>query len=131
SNAPELIRDYVPRPSLETALRHLLRDDKREIVTLVGRGGIGKTSLALKVIHQLHEDTRYEAVVWLSARDVDLQLTGPKTVRPRVLSIADMATFYASLVLPPDVATAKTFDARAFFERQLQKSDVGPCLFVF
>lgn len=131
SNAPALIRDYVPRPSLEDALLRLLRDDKREIVTLVGRGGIGKTSLALKVMHQLHDDTRYEAVVWLSARDVDLQLTGPKTVRPRVLSTADMATFYASLVLPPDVATAKAFDARAFFECQLQKSDVGPCLFVF
>jgi hypothetical protein len=131
SNAPALIRDYVPRPRLEEALLRLLRDDKRPMVTLVGRGGIGKTSLALKVIHQLHHDTRYEAVVWLSARDVDLQLTGPKTVRARVLSTADMATFYASLVLPPDAATAKTFDARAFFERQLQKSEVGPCLFVF
>ncbi|MGH8525878.1 MAG: NB-ARC domain-containing protein, partial [Gammaproteobacteria bacterium] len=98
SNAPELIRDYVPRPALEQALLRLLQDDRRPMITLVGRGGIGKTSLALKVIHQLHEDGRYDAVVWLSARDVDLQLSGPKTVRPRVLSTADMATFYASLV---------------------------------
>jgi hypothetical protein len=131
SNAPALIRDYVPRPGLEQALLRLLQDDKRPMITLVGRGGIGKTSLALKVIHQLHEDTRFDAVVWLSARDVDLQLTGPKTVRPRVLSTADMAAFYASLVLPPDVTTAKGFDARSYFERQLQKSEIGPSLFVF
>lgn len=131
SNAPALIRDYVPRPGLEQALLRLLRDDKRPMITLVGRGGIGKTSLALKVIHQLHQDERYDAVVWLSARDVDLQPSGPKTVRPRVLSTADMAAFYASLVLPPDEVAAKGFDARAYFERQLQRSDVGPCLFVF
>jgi hypothetical protein len=131
SNAPALIRDYVTRPSLEGALRLLLLDDKRPIVTLVGRGGIGKTSAALKVIHRLCDETRYEGVVWLSARDVDLQLTGPKLVRPRVLSMDDMAAFYASLVLPPEVANARTFDARAFFEQQLQKCDAGPCLFVF
>ncbi len=131
SNAPALIRDYVTRPNLEGALRLLLLDDKRPIVTLVGRGGIGKTSVALKVIHGLCDETRYEGVVWLSARDVDLQLTGPKLVRPRVLSMDDMAAFYASLVLSPEVANAKTFDARAFFEQQLQKCDAGPCLFVF
>jgi NB-ARC domain len=131
SNAPEVIKDYVTRNNLEDELQTLLLDDKRPIVTLVGRGGIGKTCLALKVIEQMYEHNRYEAIVWLSARDVDLQLSGPKPVKPLVLSPDDMGKFYASLVLPPDSASQKKIDARAFFEDQLQKCDAGACLFVF
>ncbi len=131
SNVPELARDYVSRLKLETELSRLLLDDRRSIVTLVGRGGIGKTSLALKVIHSLYDESRYEGIVWLSARDVDLQFSGPKPVRPVALSPEDMGRFYAGLVLPPDKANAKGFNARAFFEQQLQECDLGPCLFVF
>jgi hypothetical protein len=54
SNAPELIRDYVPRPALEEKLQRLLLDDKCPIVTLLGSGGIGKTSLALAVVQLLY-----------------------------------------------------------------------------
>jgi hypothetical protein len=131
TNAPDLVSDYVSRPKLEGELLKLLRDDKRSIVTLVGRGGIGKTSLALKVIPELYDGQHFEGIVWLSARDVDLQFTGPKPVRPLVLSPDDMGKFYAGLVLPSEQVKAKGFNARAFFEQQLQKCDLGPCLFVF
>jgi len=131
SNVPDLIRDYISRPKLEEELLKLLLDDRRPIITLVGRGGIGKTSLSLKVIQNLYEMSRYDAVVWLSARDVDLQLTGPKPVRPLVLSTEDMSKFYADLVLPPEKTKENGFNARSYFEKQLQKSDIGPCLFVF
>jgi len=131
SNAPESLKDYVDRNELERELAKLLLDDRRPIITLLGRGGIGKTSLALKVIQQLYGESRYEVVIWLSARDVDLQLSGPKPVRPLVLSPEDMGRFYAELVLPVAARENKDFDARVFFERQLQKCDLGPCLFVF
>jgi hypothetical protein len=131
SNAPDVLRDYVGRPALEADLRKLLLDDRRPIVTLVGRGGIGKTSLALKVIHELYAEYRFEVVVWLSARDVDLQLSGPKAVRPSVLSQDDMAHVYSSLVLQESKLAEKGFNARSFFEGQLQKCEMGPCLFVF
>jgi hypothetical protein len=131
SNAPELFPDYIERPTLEGELRDLLLDERRPIVTLVGRGGIGKTSLALKVIPALYAQTRYEVVVWLSARDVDLQFSGPKPVRPLVQSPDDMGKFYAGLVLPAAVLNAKEFNPRTFLEQQLQKCDLGRCLFVF
>ena len=131
SNVPALVTDYVVRPKLEDQLRGLLLDDRRPIVTLVGRGGIGKTSLALKVISGLYEEQRYECIVWLSARDVDLQFTGPKPVRPLVLSPEDMSKFYAKLVLSSEKTTTKGFNAKTYFEQQLQKCDLGPCLFVF
>lgn len=131
SNVPDLIRDYIPRPKLEEELLKLFLDDRRPIITLVGRGGIGKTSLSLKVIQHLYQERRYEAIIWLSARDVDLQLSGPKPVRPLVLSTDDMSKFYADLVLSPEKTKEKGFNARSYFEKQLQKSDIGPCLFVF
>lgn len=131
SNAPDVVEDYVPRPALEAELRRLLVDDRRPIVTLVGRGGIGKTSLSLKVIHDLYATSRYSAIVWLSARDVDLQSTGPKPVRPLVVSPEEMARLYAGFVLPLDQLKAKGFNARSFLEKQLEKNDLGACLYVF
>ncbi|HSV78987.1 MAG TPA: hypothetical protein VLK85_07240 [Ramlibacter sp.] len=131
SNAPELPRDYVSRLALEQELLALLVDMKRPMVTLLGRGGIGKTSLALKVLEGIYDQSRYASVVWFSARDVDLQLSGPKSVRPRVLTPDDMAQLYASLVLPGSRIADKGFNPRAFLEQQLQAADLGPCLFVF
>ncbi|MGE3979238.1 MAG: NB-ARC domain-containing protein, partial [Nitrospira sp.] len=131
SNAPELIRDYVLRPQLEEDLLRLLLDDKHPIITLVGRGGIGKTSLVLKVIDRLSSKDRFPTVVWFSARDVDLQLSGPKPVRPLVVSPDHISKHFASLVLSPDRIKEKGFAAKPFFEQQMQKNDLGPCLFVF
>lgn len=131
TNAPDMIKDYIDRKALQSELFGLLVDDKRPIVTLLGRGGIGKTSLALKVLQEIYIESRFDAVIWLSARDVDLQLTGPKSVRPTVFAPGDMAKFYAKLVLSPKRTAEKEFDATSFFEDQLRHSDIGPCLFVF
>lgn len=94
TNIPDRAKDYIARPTLESELRELLLDDKRPVVTLVGRGGIGKTSLALQALHEICDSGRYKLIVWLSARDVDLQLSGPKPVRPSVLSPEDMSDLY-------------------------------------
>jgi len=42
-----------------------------------------------------------------------------------------MSSYYAELVLAPDKRSGKDFKARQFFESQLQKCELGPCLFVF
>lgn len=131
SNAPEVGRDYVSRPTMERELFDLLMDERRPVITLLGRGGIGKTYLALKVIRSLYEHQRFDAVIWFSARDVDLQLSGPKAVRQRVLTPDDMAMMYCSLVLPPAQVGEKGFNPRKHLERELQASAIGSCLFVF
>jgi len=131
SNVPDVIRDYISRPELEDDLLRLLLDDKHPIITLVGRGGIGKTSLAIKVIERLHMEDRFSTVVWFSARDVDLQLTGPKPVRSMVISPEDISNHFASLVLSETQIKEKGFAAKPFFEQQMQKNDLGSCLFVF
>lgn len=131
SNVPEMSRDYIQRSELETELFKLLMDDRRHIVTLVGKGGVGKTSLALKVISQLYEENRYDAIVWFSARDVDLYSTGPKPVRPLIQSPEDVSDFYLKLLLCQNRLNEKGIKPRDYFEQQLQKSEIGNCLFVF
>lgn len=50
SNLPAAPIGYVRRPELEAEVVAALTNDRHPIVTLVGRGGIGKTSLALTVL---------------------------------------------------------------------------------
>jgi tetratricopeptide (TPR) repeat protein len=131
TNSPEGKGDYVARDRLETELYSLLADDNHPIITLLGKGGIGKTSLALRVLQQIYAIERFSAVLWFSARDVDLEQSGPKSVRPAVLSIDDMSRHFSTLVLSNEARTRKDFNAREYFEQQLRKCEMGPTLFVF
>jgi hypothetical protein len=85
NNLPERRRAHVPRRELEAELTKYLLDDKHRIISLDGRGGIGKTYLATEVCRRLAEDpaagNRFGFILWMSARDVDLTVTGPKPVR--------------------------------------------------
>ncbi len=102
SNIPKLPTDYVARPLLEFELAKEIRNDRHAVITLVGRGGIGKTSLALKVLHTIAEDAdQFEFIFWFSARDIDLLQGGPKIVRPGILTEFDIADQFAELVGPP------------------------------
>ncbi len=130
SNAPDLIRDYVERPRLEDELHGLLIDDRHPIITLVGKGGIGKTSLSLRVLKRLYSDTRFEEIIWFSARDVDLQSSGPKPVRTSVLTRDDISQFYASLVRPRGELKEKGFNAGEYFKNQLGDNS-NAALYVF
>ena len=80
----------------------LAYDDRYPIITLKGRGGIGKTSLAIEVINQIiHEQPdRFDAIIWFSARDVDLLPEGPKQVQADVITPKDIAIEYFNQVEP-------------------------------
>ena len=131
TNAPEPSEDYVNRDELEAQLFELLQNHHNRVVTLQGAGGVGKTSLALKVIERLTDTERYELIVWFSARDIDLSPYGPKTVRPGFLTKTDVATQYAHYVLSTDTIPSRPTDREAYFQKQLAQSDGGNCLFVF
>jgi hypothetical protein len=93
NNLPPEAEAYVSRLALEQDLTVSLMDRRRRhIVTLRGIGGIGKTALALHVCHQIVEQADvFGAIIWMSARDIDLTLSGPVAVRRREASIDDVA----------------------------------------
>ena len=129
-NLPPKPAAYVSRASLEAELQGLVSDDYHPIVTLHGMGGIGKTSLALTVLHSISETKRFSVALWFSARDIDLLQEGPRRVHPHILDVEDVAEEYARLIVPPQ-ASEKGFKASAFLAAQLTQSEIGPTLFVF
>lgn len=129
-NLPPVQPDYIHRQDLETELTNKLNNDRHPIITLVGRGGIGKTSLALSVLHNLANSKRFGAMLWFSARDIDLLPQGPKLVKPQVLTVRDVADEFARLMAPTE-SLEKTFNTISYLSNLMSTSPVGPLLFIF
>jgi len=90
---PLLMAGYVQRPALEGELSKVLSDRMHRIITLHGMGGVGKTTLALRVCHELIRCRQcpFELVLWFSARDVDLLVEGPRSREMDVRDIQHIA----------------------------------------
>lgn len=131
TNMPPCPNGYVDRRSLEEDLERSLIKARHEIITLSGRGGIGKTFLALSVLHEVAGQDAFDIIVWFSARDVDLEATGPKLVKPDVLTVRDVAREFVRLMEPEEEHT-KGFDPVAYFSEALTEGAMGGrTLFVF
>jgi hypothetical protein len=99
-NLPQRPDGYVSRKNLEDELLTRLSDRNHPVITLHGRGGIGKTSLALHVTHYLSEypTPLYEYILWLSARDLELEPSGSKNVRRAVANLETISKLIAKLL---------------------------------
>lgn len=128
TNLPRAVDEYITRSALEEELTKILLEvDRFPIITLMGRGGIGKTSLAINVITNISNLKRFDVVVWFSARDIDLLVEGPKQVKTKVLTQKDISLDYCKLIYP----NKKIEDSITFFSEELTKSAHGKTLFVF
>lgn len=132
TNLPSATLGYVRRPQLESEVREALMNDRHPIVTLVGRGGIGKTSVALMVLREIAETNRYQVIIWFSARDIDLMMSGAKLVQPHLLTDREIAKEYRALLDEPTVdQKGKKLNPIDFMAGHLRKSPYGPTLYVF
>jgi hypothetical protein len=130
-NLPPPPNGYISRHGLESELEEKLLDDRHPVLTLVGRGGIGKTSLALSVLHKITETGRFGAILWFSSRDIDLLPEGPKLVRPHVLDENDIAAEFVRLMNPSE-ASVRNFNRVRYLAQGLTKSPIdSPMLYVF
>ena len=98
TNAPELIPDYIDRLKLHEELTDALVHRKNPIITLGGRGGIGKTSLALWAVREACLSEWFDIVLWFSSRDIDLTASGALDVSPDVTSFRDIVQRAVSLL---------------------------------
>lgn len=128
-NVPAIYQEYVRREQLESDLsKILLQEDRYPIVTLVGKGGIGKTSLALKVLHEVAHEKRFDLILWFSARDIDLTIDGPKSVKNNILNEGDIAIEFCRLL---GVNSKTVAEKVAYLASELGNSKSGKTLFVF
>jgi len=131
TNLPALASNYVRRPHLEEEVHQALMNDRHPIVTLVGRGGIGKTSLALATLREIAETDRYEIIVWFSSRDIDLLMSGAKPVRPHLLTDREIAKEYRTLIGESKQGPEGKTKPITLMAEHLRNSPLGSTLFVF
>lgn len=130
-NLPQSQSNYVHRENLETELYNILMDERHPVITLLGRGGIGKTCLALSVLHKVANTDKFRAILWFSARDIDLLAEGPKLVKPNVLKISDIAREFVKMTAPSNIGN-KDNDFIDYLSKSLTASPINePMLFVF
>ena len=129
SNMPGRREGYVAREALQEEMLRVIGDDRHPVITLHGRGGIGKTSLALHVLHDIAGKGDHYAIVWFSARDIDLLSHGPKTVRPDVLTTADVAKDFSRL-MRPDLRASEDEALQYLMDCLSGQAPDGPFIFV-
>lgn len=113
-NLPHISDLWISRPGLEKQLRDVLIQPQYPIVTLHGIGGSGKTALALRVASEFVEAglDRFEVVLWLSSRDIDLLPNGIVETQPEVSTLSDMADLFCRLMdgfIDPSDSNIETF----------------------
>ena len=131
ANVPSKAYGHIPRPDLEDHLQEeLLKSDRHPIISLTGPGGIGKTAIAIAAIHGIaeREDPPYNAVLWISARDIDLLESGPKPVSPRAVTQQDISRTAVELL--NELLGPPSGSPDVFFQNCLTEGAVGPTLFV-
>jgi hypothetical protein len=131
-NLPPVPVGYVQRQELEEeTVEKLTNTDRYPIITLSGRGGIGKTSLALTALHKIASLGQFEAIIWFSARDIDLLPEGPKPVRPNILTQEDVACEFVQLMQPGE-RSEKGFSSLEYLANSLAKRSLKDSfIFVF
>lgn len=133
-NVPPKQRGYIPRQAPEESLyREIVDDNQHRIITLFGRGGIGKTWLTLEVLDRIAKEADFTAILWFSSRDIDLQPDGARQVKPQVLTEKDIAREFTKH-LGPWLLSAESLnevDPVEFLRENMYQSDFGKILFVF
>lgn len=77
---------FVGREEDIKAIRKLLEGALHRVITITGAGGVGKSSLALRIIQRLlqAESCIFDGVVWVSAKETTLSAVGIEGLEPTV-----------------------------------------------
>ncbi|MYH65441.1 MAG: hypothetical protein F4136_07280 [Chloroflexi bacterium] len=133
-NIPPKQQGYIPRHAPESSLYSEIADDNHHrIISLFGRGGIGKTWLTLEVLDKIAKEGDFTAILWFSSRDIDLQPDGARQVKPQILTEKDIAREFTQHI-GPYLLSAESLneaDPVELLRKNMYQSDLGKILFVF
>jgi LuxR family glucitol operon transcriptional activator len=83
---------FVGRKEEFKKIATLLTSDLDRVITIAGAGGVGKTALAHRVCTSLLEKEKppFDALIWISAKDDRLTLTGIESIDPMIRSYEEV-----------------------------------------
>lgn len=139
TNLPPRQKGYIFRSTPEQRVyEELVSSNEHRIITLLGRGGIGKTWLALEVLNKIADENEFQGIFWFSARDIDLLTDGAKQVKPHVLNQEDIAEEFFRLMGPWVFSSEELQQTEqnkqkrlSFLRDKMSSFDFGRALFVF
>ncbi len=128
-NVPPTPEIYINREKIEIELKEVLKDSNRfPVITLRGKGGIGKTTTTLTCLHEIVKNKDYDVILWFSSRDIDLMMEGAKAVKAKVFNIQDIANEFCRLL---EYNIKSQSDRIEVLQKNLEECEFGRCLFVF
>ena len=105
--------------------------DRAWQIAITGIGGVGKSALALAIAHEYRQrydellpEERFEAIVWVSAKEEVLTAFGPEraAVPEQVLhTLEDVYTTIARVLEREDITRARPEEQNALVERALKR----------
>src|ERR1017187_1857917 len=83
---------FIGRAEELGKLKRLVLRTLDRVITITGAGGVGKTALALRLCQHLLRMTPlpFEAIVWTSAKEERLGLTGIEMIDPSLRTFDDL-----------------------------------------
>lgn len=113
---PDYSRFVGRQNELEWLRRRLSPSDRAWQMVIAGIGGVGKSSLALAIAHEYREryhqlppEERFEAIIWITAKEEILTIKGRKPSSPLGLisrTLEDMYTTIAQTLEREDITRA-------------------------
>lgn len=90
---------FVGREEDKKRIKQYLASDKFPVITITGAGGVGKTSLALKVIQEITQghNVIFDSVLWLSAKENKLSPLGIEDIEPTLKSYEELLDTFIDL----------------------------------
>ena len=105
---------FIARAAEQEQLRHfVLPDSSASIIQIDGVGGVGKSALALQLAYdflgnfaRMARLERFEAIVWITAKEDALDALGVRRQTDPALSLNDVYLSIADALERPDIRTA-------------------------
>lgn len=86
----------------------------RNVITVLGAGGVGKTAIVHRLCQDLllSKDFNFDALIWVSAKEEKLTVTGIEPINPTLRSYEDVLT-----------TIVETFDFKDYLDKPLEEKE--------